>query len=49
MKQTKNGQLLMTNDEIKSLYDSNLNLTLAGLARLTGKTINELKQILMEG
>ena len=39
----------MSNEEIKQLYDNNLNLTLAGLARLTGKTINELKQILMEG
>jgi len=39
----------MTNVEIKQLYDSNLNMTLAGLSRLTGKTINELKQILMEG
>lgn len=47
MKQTKSGQLLMTNDEIKALYDSNLNLTLAGLARVTGKTINELKRILL--
>lgn len=47
MKKTKSGQLLMTNEEIKSLYDSNLNLTLAGLARVTGKTINELKRILL--
>jgi hypothetical protein len=37
----------MSNEEIKTLYDSNLNLTLAGLSRLTGKTINELKRILL--
>ena len=37
----------MSNEEIKQLYDSNLNMTLAGLSRLTGKTINELKRILL--
>jgi hypothetical protein len=37
----------MTNKEIIALYDSNLNMTLAGLSRLTGKSINELKRILM--
>jgi hypothetical protein len=37
----------MTNEEIKQLYDSNLNMTLAGLSRLTGKSINELKRILL--
>jgi hypothetical protein len=37
----------MSNEEIKTLYDSNLNMTLAGLSRLTGKTINELKRILL--
>lgn len=37
----------MTNDEICDLYDSNPNMTLAELARLTGKTIAELKCILM--
>ena len=38
----------MTNDEIKELYDINPNMTLAQLARITGKTIQQLKQILME-
>lgn len=37
----------MTNDEICDLYDTNPNMTLAELARLTGKTIAELKRILM--
>jgi hypothetical protein len=37
----------MSNAEIKALYDSNLNMTLAGLSRLTGKSINELKRILL--
>ena len=37
----------MSNEEIKQLYDNNLNLTLAGLSRLTGKSINELKRILL--
>lgn len=37
----------MSNEQIKQLYDSNLNMTLAGLSRLTGKTINELKRILL--
>ena len=37
----------MTNQEIKQLYDNDLSLTLAGLSRLTGKTINELKRILL--
>jgi hypothetical protein len=37
----------MSNEEIKALYDSNLNMTLAGLSRLTGKSINELKRILL--
>ena len=37
----------MTNDEIRDLYDSNPNMTLGELARVTGKTIAELKRILM--
>ena len=38
----------MTNDEIRDLYDTNPNMTLAQLARITGKTIQQLKRILME-
>lgn len=37
----------MTNNEICEYYDSNPNLTLAQLAQLTGKTIAQLKIILM--
>ena len=37
----------MTDQEINDYYDSHLNLTLAELARMTGKTIAELKKILM--
>ena len=36
----------MTNAEIKKLYDSDINMTLAKLAFLTGLTIQELKFIL---
>jgi hypothetical protein len=37
----------MTNQAICEYYDSNPNLTLAQLAQLTGKTIAQLKTILM--
>ena len=37
----------MTNDEICDLYDSNPNMTLGELARITGKSVAELKRILM--
>jgi hypothetical protein len=37
----------MTNQEIIDFYDQNLNLTLAQLAAITGKTVQELKSILM--
>jgi len=37
----------MTYQEIRDLYDSNPNMTLYQLSRWTGKTIAELKQILM--
>lgn len=36
----------MTISEIKQLYDSNLNMTLAQLSAITGKDIQELKFIL---
>ena len=38
-----------TNQEIAEYFDSIPNLTLATLAGMTGKTIDELKKILMEG
>jgi len=38
----------MTNQEIKDLYDSHPNVTLRQLACYTGKTVAELKQILLE-
>lgn len=37
----------MTDQEIIDYYDSHLNLTLAELSRMTGKTIAQLKKILM--
>lgn len=37
----------MTNDQIKWVYDSNPNMTLAELSRVTGKSVAKLKQILM--
>lgn len=37
----------MTDQEINEYYDSHLNMTLADLSRMTGKTIAELKKILM--
>jgi len=37
----------MTDDEIRDLYDSNPDLTLAQLSRLTGRTIADLKRVLM--
>ena len=36
----------MSPDEIREYYDSHPNLTLATLARMTGRTIDELKRIL---
>lgn len=36
----------MTNDQIRDLYDSNINMTLGQLAKITGKSIQELKFIL---
>jgi len=39
--------MFMTNDEISEMYDSNPNMTLAQLSRITGKTVDELKKILM--
>lgn len=37
----------MTNQEIIALYDSKLNMTLRELSQITGKTIRELKRILL--
>lgn len=37
----------MTNQQIREFYDSNINLTLRELSRITGKTIDQLKRILM--
>jgi hypothetical protein len=39
----------MTHDEIRELYDSNLNMTLKELSAITGLSIPALKKILMEG
>lgn len=37
----------MTPEQIRDYYDRHLNMTLAELARITGRTIPELKKILM--
>lgn len=37
----------MTNQQIIDFYDQNLNMTLSQLAAITGKTVPELKRILM--
>lgn len=37
----------MSNEQIIDLYDANPDLTLAQLSRITGKSVAELKQILM--
>jgi hypothetical protein len=37
----------MTDQEINEYYDSHLNMTLAELSKMTGKTIAELKKIIM--
>ena len=39
--------MFMTNEEISDYYDSHPNLTLAQLSRMTGKSVEELKKILM--
>lgn len=38
----------MTPEQIISLYDTNLNLTLTDLSRLTGWHVSELKTLLLE-
>ena len=38
---------MWTDQEIISLYDASLNMTLAELARITGRTVAELKELLM--
>lgn len=38
----------MTNQQICDLYDTNPNLTLCQLAKITGKSVQTLKRILMQ-
>lgn len=38
-----------TEDEIRSYYDSHLNITLIELSDITGRGVSELKTILTEG
>ena len=38
----------MTNQEIKDIFDEDINMTVEQLARITGKTRTELMRILME-
>ena len=47
LKHSKGITMFMTDAEIWDLYDSNPNLTLAQLSRMTGKSVEELKRILM--
>ena len=37
----------MTNDQIKDMFDSNINMTLSELSRISGRTVKQLKRILM--
>ena len=37
----------LTNDQIRDLYDSHLNMTLQELSNLTGLSINALKKIIL--
>lgn len=39
----------MTNQQIKDLYDSNPNMTLMELSRISGVSIDDLKWILISG
>lgn len=39
----------MTDDEIIEMFDTNLNMTLKELSRRSGRTIAELKKLLMDG
>jgi hypothetical protein len=39
----------MTHEQIRDLYDSHPDMTLSQLSRLTGRTVSELKRILMKG
>ena len=39
----------MSKREIKDIYDNNFNLTLEQLSNMTGYTVSELIEILMEG
>jgi predicted HTH domain antitoxin len=47
-KQANQGEN-MTNEQIIELYQRKLNMTLAELSAITGKSIKELKKILLEG
>ena len=40
--------MAMDKQEIKDLFDSNLDMTLRELSRITGRTVRELQRILME-
>lgn len=38
----------MSNSEIRDMFDTNPNMTIAQLARVAGKTTEQIKRILME-
>ena len=39
---------VMTNADIRDMFDTNPNMTIAQLARIAGKTTEQIKRILME-
>lgn len=38
----------MTNSEIRDMFDTNPNMTIATLARIAGKSTEQIKRILLE-
>jgi hypothetical protein len=47
LKHSKGITMFMTDEEINDYYDSHPNMTLAQLSRMTGKSVEQLKRILM--
>jgi len=39
----------MRDQDIKDIFDSNLSITLKQLSRISGKTVEQVKKILLEG
>ena len=47
--QLNKGKTLMTDTQIKDMFDSDLNMTLAQLSKVSGRSVAELKRILLGG